>query len=78
MGVGAAVGASEGGASSVARWWGGRPVVGALTNRSQDGILASAARLAREYCGAVGGDAIAVLVGSQSGAGRMLILRTVK
>jgi pyruvate kinase len=65
-------------ANRLAMQWGVRPVVGDLSGLSQDAILERADALAREFCGAVGGDAIAVLVGSQSGAGRVLILRTVK
>ena len=53
-------------------------MVGDLKDLTQDELLSRADSLAREHCAAVGGDAIAVLIGSQSGAGRQLILRIVK
>ncbi|MFO0560710.1 MAG: pyruvate kinase [Polyangiales bacterium] len=68
----------QGVANKLAMQWGVRPVVGDLKDLSQDELLARADMLAREHCAAVGGDAIAVLIGSQSGAGRQLILRIVK
>lgn len=68
----------QGVANKLAMQWGVRPVVGDLKDLSQDELLSRADSLAREHCAAVGGDAIAVLIGSQSGAGRQLILRIVK
>jgi|LNFM01.1.fsa_nt_gb pyruvate kinase len=65
-------------ASRLAMQWGVRPVVGDLKDLSQDELLSRADHLARDLCGAIAGDAIAVLIGSQSGAGRQLVLRIVK
>jgi pyruvate kinase len=65
-------------ATRLAMQWGVRPVVGDLKELTQDALLARADTLARELCGAIAGDAIAVLIGSQSGAGRQLVLRIVK
>lgn len=65
-------------ANKLAMQWGVYPVVGDLRDLPQDELLARADMLAREHCAAVGGDAIAVLIGSQSGAGRQLILRIVR
>jgi pyruvate kinase len=65
-------------ANRLSMQWGVRPVLGDFSSLSQEQILERADALAREHCSAVGGDAIAVLVGSQSGAGRLLVLRIVK
>ncbi|MDP3274960.1 MAG: pyruvate kinase [Deltaproteobacteria bacterium] len=65
-------------ASRLSMQWGVKPVIANIEGRSQSEILCFADDLARLHAGAVAGDAIAVLVGSQSGEGRLLVLRHVK
>lgn len=65
-------------AQALALQWGVVPVVHDVTGLSQRELLEVADRAAKARCNAQVGDAIAVLIGSQSGEGRQLILRQVK
>ncbi len=72
-----AVTPSEAVARRMAMQWGVIPVVGDLAALASQGLLLEADRLAKQYARAEKGDAIAILLGSQSGDGRQLILRQI-
>jgi pyruvate kinase len=72
-----AVTPSESVARRLAMQWGVIPVVGDIASLDPPARLLAVDQLAKRHAGAQSGDSIAVLIGSQSGDGRQLILRQI-